>query len=304
MYINKKIGIIIVNFNTKTITYNCVKSILDNSFDIEYSILIWDNNSSDDSSLFFLEKFGNISNISIVSSNVNLGFGRACNRAAESLTNCDYFLFLNPDTSLIDNVLKNIISAYIELSNIMSVGCIGVELYNTSGISTESEKKFPTVYEFITSRIPFLRKKVSIVNSKFKELDFQIVDYICGADLFIEKILFLKIGGFDEDYFMYYEEIDLQYKLKKLGFNNLLLKNYGINHIGGASLSDNSILINLYSLESIIKYFKKHSTIIENLILRIYLIVMFPFFLIKSLLLRPKFLNFNYIQKLLIVIFS
>jgi GT2 family glycosyltransferase len=301
---NKKIGIIIVNFNTKGVTYNCVKSILDNSVDIEYSIMIWDNNSSDDSTIFFHEKFGNISNINIFASKSNLGFGRACNEASKVFSNVDYFLFLNPDTIFNDNILINFISAYDELSKTTNIGCLGVELYNLNGISIESDKKFPTVYDFIKSRFSFLRKSESSLNKKLNGFEYQIVDYICGADLFIEKMLFLKIGGFDEDYFMYYEEIDLQYRLKNKGFNNILLKNCGINHIGGVSLSNNSKLVNLYSLESLLKYFKKHSTFLEYFFLRMYLIFMFPFFLFKSLVFRFKSFNLKYLQKLFIIIFT
>jgi GT2 family glycosyltransferase len=299
---SKKIGIIIINYNTKKITYDCINSILKNCINVPYSIVIWDNNSNDDSFSFFTDKFGENLNIKLFQSKINLGFGKACNQATLLLENYDYYLFLNPDTILESDIILNFISSYEILSEIKQIGCLGVQLYDLSHISKENKKSFPTVFEFIFSRFYFFKKALIPKTFKFKDIEYQPVDYICGADLFIQSNLFLKIGGFDEDYFMYYEEIDLQYKLSQKGYTNILLNNIGLKHIGGASLNENTKLINLYSLESIIKYFKKHSTLLEYFTLKLYLITMFPFLILKSIILKFKSINITYFKNLLRII--
>lgn len=233
------VSIIIVNYNTFSLTKKCIESIIENTFDVDYEIIVIDNSSSDGSvvKLNYLFK-----DIRIIEFNENLGFGKA-NNYGVTIAKSDYLLFLNSDCIVIDNYLKKILDFHRELSNNFKIGVLGSLLLNNNLEIANSFGTFPTAYKeiksFFTNR--FLR------NNRFQldidvEAGFFNVDYVSGANMFMTRELFNKVGGFDDCFFIYFEETDLQYRLSNIGYKSYIVPIKGIIHLedGSTNIIDNA----------------------------------------------------------------
>ncbi|MCV6608577.1 MAG: glycosyltransferase family 2 protein [Campylobacterales bacterium] len=234
------VSIIIVNYNTKELLKNCIESILEKTSDINYEVIVFDNLSTDDN-YSFLKDYPNVKPIL---SKENLGFGRGNNKAVESATG-KYLFFLNPDTILHNNAVKKFFD-YFE-ANSQELGALGCYLSDEEGDVIHSFAEFKRVrktmigkYEKSIKRLLFLdvlRKKKQ--NKSYHKIDeTKEVDYITGADLFMTKSLFEKIGGFDEEFFMYYEETEMQYRISKLGLKRVVINTPEIAHLEGQSFNN------------------------------------------------------------------
>ena len=200
-----QVSIIIVNYNTKDITLNCLKSIYEHTTGIDFEIIVVDNASSDNSvevikAIYPLVK--------IIESNENLGFGRANNLGAKYAQG-EYLFLLNSDTLLIENTLSALYT-FMKDRDSENIGACGVSLLNRQQQKTISAGHFPSLLqEFSDIGFRHLYKNyynnnLSLAFSIPKDGDVREVDYICGADIFIKKELFNELKGFDEDYFMYF----------------------------------------------------------------------------------------------------
>ena len=217
-----QVSIIVVNYNTKDITENCIASIITQTKDVEYEIILVDNASVDGSK----EYFKNRKEICYIYSNENLGFGKANNLGAEKAKGELLFL-LNSDTILIENSIKKMLDFFCQNEEGLKIGVLGCllidEKYEINGYGDEfpSCKKEIKNYLSLIPIINFFVKKEKRKPTEFKN-DYFEINYVIGADMLMRKKNFLKLNGFDEDFFMYYEESDLQKRIKSI----LNLKNY------------------------------------------------------------------------------
>jgi GT2 family glycosyltransferase len=189
----EKISIIIVNYNSGTYITKCVESIL-NTISADFEIIVWDNNSDDDS-LDLLEKtYGLHQKVKIFKCDKNLGFAKANNNAS-ALANGTIFHFLNPDTI----VNKKLETLYIDfLKSEMNHVCV-------TSLVEESLKQLKT-----THLLPTIGNYIRSIFSKRKAGYWSI-----GASIVIPKDIFIAIGKWSEEYFMYAEDLDLFYSLYK-----------------------------------------------------------------------------------------
>lgn len=253
------VSIIFVNYKTKDLTIDAINSVIEKTEGIEYEIFVVDN-ASNDGSIEAIEK--EFQNIHVIKSPINGGFGYANNLAIKQ-TRGKYILCLNTDTLLINNAIKIIFDFMEENAN---VGTCGGQLYNADMTHQASFGYFPTLYNLLI-RYGFFRKKY--INLQFQNVE-KDVDSIIGADLFIRKLLIDKVGGFDENIFMYGEEVDLCYRIKKAGYKNIFYPNAKIIHLGSMS-SDNEFAF-LSTIRGIFYFANKHR-IMSLLFLRIYFII-------------------------------
>lgn len=221
------VSIIIVNYKTPILTLNSVKSIFDFTTGIDFEVIVVDNDSRDNSVSLLREKFG--SEIQVIPSSQNLGFGRANNLAAKE-SKGEKLFFLNSDAYLIDNSIK-LLSDY--LSENKSVGIVGGNLYDEKLNPILSfENKLPSIKGIflnpIISKLGF-KEHHNYSNSPKK------VAYVSGANLMIKKSLFDLVGGFNKNFFLYFEETELTYRLKKLGYHTFSIPYSKFVHLGGAS---------------------------------------------------------------------
>lgn len=249
------VSIIIVNYNTCALLKNCLNSIYNNTKGISFEILVSDNNSSDDSMKMVLSEFPDVI---FIENNKNLGFGAANNRALYKATG-KYIFYLNSDTLLKNNAVKYFFDYWENSPFKTDIGSLGCNLTDQNGRISHSYGNFPSAYSFLKNTIhDFLSvSKYTLLYILFsdkiplcKDLNpikyFKTgsVDYITGADLFL---LNDEYAFFDEHYFMYCEEIDLQYKLNKNNKKSLLINGPEIVHLKGASATIYQDIIHIHA---------------------------------------------------------
>ncbi|TFU92592.1 glycosyltransferase family 2 protein [Barnesiella sp. WM24] len=226
------VSIIIVNYNTLQMTKECIESIFKWTKDIKIEIILVDNGSNDGSK----EHFEKDKRIKYIYNYDNLGFGKANNIGAKEATG-KYFFLLNSDTLLLSDTISHFF--YFMERNTDIASC-GANLISANGEIVTSHGRFPSLmYEF--SAIGFSKLYNSIFRNKYarsqtiNEGDILHPHYITGADIFIRANIFRELKGFDEGFFMYYEETDLYKRMQNLGLRSILLPEVSIIHKVGGS---------------------------------------------------------------------
>lgn len=256
-----EVSIIIVNYNTRELTSNCINSIIRETKDLSYEIIVIDNASNDDSQ----EYFKNNHQIKFVELPENIGFGRA-NNVGITHSKGEFLFFLNSDTILLNNAIK-IFHDFISQNIGKKIGCIGAMLTDEESVVNGYGGRFPNL-------MLHLKSYVSVFFSK-RGSDFKIegissdVDYVLGADMFIPREVINDIGGFDAQFFMYFEESDLQLRMAKKGYSRKIIVGPKIVHLEGKS-SFNSIKKLMMVKSSAFKYYKKNRPFIEYVSFRLF----------------------------------
>lgn len=204
----------------------CLQSVQAATKNIVHEIIVVDNNSSDSSCTMVSEKFPNVK---LISNRENVGFAKANNQGVNH-GNGEYVLILNPDTIIAEDTLEKVLAFADKQSNI---GALGVRMIDGNGkFLPESKRNVPTV-KVANQKLRGISKNYYAL--QFRETDIAKVAILTGAFLLMKRQLYMKIGGFDEDYFMYGEDVDLSYKLLKKGYDNFYFGNTTILHYKGES---------------------------------------------------------------------
>lgn len=223
---NLDCSIILVNYNTCQLTLACINSIREFSTNFSYEIIVVDNASSDNS----IEVLSKLPYVKFIESGKNSGFGAANNLGAKN-TDGKYLFLLNTDTILIENSIKILLDFYKNNEENLKIGTLGAVLIDENQNIINSGGNFPTVDKYLNAylRKPFNEYEIA------KNDEYQQIDYVTGADLMISKRIYEEIEGFDENFFLYYEETDLQKRIKNLGYINYLIPTTRIIHLEGGS---------------------------------------------------------------------
>lgn len=253
------VSIIIVSYNSKELILDCIQSIIDHTKAINYEIIVVDNASSDGSINAIKKSYPNVI---VIESDINLGFGRANNIGVKKARG-DYLFFLNPDTIITENSIYLLYDFYRKNSRFLKIGVLGCKLIDKEMNLGNACGNFPKIQKDITDSILKILNKIFSTNiSSYKkyifEQDFFEVDMVSGADMFIEKKVFENVGGFDENFFMYYEETDLQKRIRKIGLHNFIYNKTSIIHLEGGGIKKNDIKKRIMIEESKNYYFRKH----------------------------------------------
>ena len=242
---NIDVSVIYVNYNSTQSLLESIKSVNENTKNCKYEIIVVDNNS--DENLEKLEK----ENIFLIKNKTNFGFAKACNIGAKN-SRGKYLLFLNPDTILKGNCLYAMKDFLEKNKNAGACGCITIE--GDRGNLKGGSRKFHTIFTEIIERLNLGEKFLNY--SKTGE-----VDALIGACIMVSKKIFNEIEGFDENFFLYYEDIDLCKKIKNKGYKIYLLDTCTLYHQGGEStgkeFKDEFKLMKI-NLQSAYYYFKKN----------------------------------------------
>jgi GT2 family glycosyltransferase len=254
------ISIIIVNWNSGNQLYEVIKSINENDLKLISSLIIVDNASIDDSLLKINSLENNVFPIYIIKNTENKGFGTACNQGAK-LSTSDYLLFLNPDTRLFANSLS-IPFTYMQHIKNADVGICGIQLIDETGHVSRTCARFPSVRIFI-AQILGLSKLSSFktLGQHMGEWDHNTnreVDQVIGAFFFIRHSIFKALNGFDERYFVYFEEVDVSYRARLAGWRSVYIASAQAFHAGGGTSSQVKAHRLFYSLRSRLLYGFKH----------------------------------------------
>jgi GT2 family glycosyltransferase len=245
------VSIIIVSYNTKALLKQCLQSVFEKTQDITFEIIVVDNSSHDGSPQMVQDEFPNVTLVE----NENKGFGHANNVGAK-YANGKYLFLLNPDTVLLNNAVK-ILFDFIDSHP--KAGICGGNLFDETGQPAVSHSMyFPGVAEELDSL--FFAMGITRLwhgrNIEFNHTYYaRKVCFIVGADLMIKTALFQQIQGFDCDFFMYAEETELTFRVKKMGYEVYNIPQSKIIHLGGRS-TDNEKQIEL-RMNGIKMYHKK-----------------------------------------------
>lgn len=251
------ISIIFVNYKTKDLTINAIKSVFEKTKGIDFEIFVVDNNSQD-GSIEAIEK--EFPNINIIKNTVNAGFGAANNFAIKQAKG-KYILCLNTDTLLINNAIK-IMYDYMEKNENKNVMACGGALYNIENQACICGGNLPSIIDILWKfGLRFLFKNkykkycIGLTSNDYN--NDEDIGYITGADIFFRKSVLDEVGLFDEKFFMYFEETDLCKRIRDKGYDIKIIKDAKIIHLEGQS-NNNILKKKKLSKQSEFYYFRKH----------------------------------------------
>lgn len=251
----KKIDIIVVNWNSGILTKKAVQPYINYQSDIvDCRVIVVDNASGDNSVTLLKDEVKNL----IVNTR-NVGFGKACNQAFQNST-ADYILLLNPDTSSNISTLENLT---FFLENEPDYAVTGPRQMDENGKTMRTCGRFPSfktaLFEIagLSKIFPKIFTPAPIMTD-WDHGESRDVDHIMGSYMLIKKSVLNQTGLFDDDYFVYAEDVDLSKRIKNAGFKSFYNIQYSIYHKGGGTGNKETALRLFYSLSGRRVYWKKH----------------------------------------------
>lgn len=226
------VSIIIVSYNTKDHLQRCLSSIYEKTSRITFEVLVIDNASTDGSCAMVRANFPAVI---LVANETNLGFGKANNLGAHKARG-NYLFFLNSDTILLNNAayfLCNFLYIHPEIA--ICGGNLYTEDLKPAISFSQSMPGLYTDIDYFFGRFFSRLKYGRNLNFNFTNKDIRVNGYISGADLMINRQVFLKNKGFDPDFFLYFEETELTHRIRKGGYAVYSIPKARIIHLEGAS---------------------------------------------------------------------
>ncbi len=291
MVLDIKYTIIIVNYNLTDEIENCVRSILLYLNKSDYELIILDNNSIDRSILKIVDKMKIMmgERFSFFQLDSNYGFGWACNYGSHKAKG-EILFFLNPDTILTRDVLQDVYEVYSSKKD--DVGVVGLRS-SQNNIIDYSAGYFPNMAVEALNIVSIGRYCEAIFVGCIQRVYNRLnVHWIMGAAIFVKRELFISIGGFDEAFFLYFEEMDLCKRIYDLKRTNIYLPNISVNHIGSVSSKKNYYIFTKMFYKGKLLFINKHfhgvhKSILKNMVI---LHIYFQIFI-------WKYLNIKNIEK-------
>lgn len=252
--------IIIVNWNSGVQIRDCLKSI--NETDMQGfvidKVVVVDNASTDKSQEIY--DACNY-NYEIIQNHENMGFAFACKQGAKEC-NSDYMLFLNPDTRLFKDSMVRLTRFLLTKDD--TIGIVGIQLIDENGTISKTCSRFPTKRQRLC-KILGITKLIPSTSANMQEWlhdQSRVVDQVMGAFFVVESQLFKRLNGFDERFFVYYEEVDFTKRAFDIGIKSYYFADAQAFHKGGGTSEQVLDKRLFYSLSSFLKYQKKHHGII------------------------------------------
>jgi GT2 family glycosyltransferase len=259
---NKKtldLSLIMISYNTKQITLNALRSIYKHTKDVNFEIIVVDHDSKD-GSREALSKFSKTKkNFTFLDTQKNPGFG-AGNNIGAKIAKGEYLLFINTDVLLRSNILKETLNW---VRSHPEVGVYSCRLLNEDLTTQSTGGYFPTLprlfaWQFFIDDIPPFSSLIKSVHPhKAFYRQSKTLDWVTGAFMIMPSKLFKKLKGFDENIWMYAEELELCYRTKQLGYSVVYRHDPTLIHLGGSS-SGGSRLGITQEVKNLIYFFKKH----------------------------------------------
>ena len=249
------ISIVIVQFNHPDLTKRAVESLrLHHKGDLEITVV--DNGSTAPGVHAATEQ---LAGCTVIFNPENAGFGAANNRGART-SHGGLLLFLNNDTRVHTEILTHIESYFARTP---SCGAAGLQLLNPDGTVQYSTGKFPTVWS---------EWRMSLRHDLYKRQDTVRRDWVSGAALVVRRTVFEEVGGFDERYFMYFDDVDLCARISRTGHEIHYIPDVRVEHMGGGSQPGGiPPSVQKEYRRSQLLYYTRHASMIDNVLIRGYL---------------------------------
>ena len=252
-----QLSIIILNYNVRYFLEQCVLSVENAIKNTDAEIIVIDNNSSDDSCAMMKQRFPNVK---LIENKENLGFPKG-NNIGVAQAKGEYICILNPDTVVAEDAFTKVLAFAKKQSHL---GIVGVKLIDGTGnFLPESKRGIPTPWVAFT-KITGLYKifpKSRIFGKYYaqhlSENETGKVDILVGAFMVMKRNLYNEIGGFDENCFMYSDDIDLSYRVLKIGKSNYYFDGTSVIHYKGESTVKDGTYMKRFQ-EAMNFFYKKH----------------------------------------------
>lgn len=260
-------SIIIVSWNVREHLRRCLHSIQQHTQGLNYEVIVVDNASQDGSVEMVEQEFPKVN---VIASNTNIGFGAANNRGAEIAAG-DVLVFLNDDIVLTSNAVQSMVG---QVNADTSIGVLGCHLVFPDGSHQDSVRRFPT----LSSQVLILTKMHNLLPGLgplkryyAKDTDYTTrspVDQVMGACMVIPRNVFEQAGGFDEQFFIWFEEVDLQKRVTEAGRRVIYTPEPEVIHVKGPSFAQNLSLRNqLHFNANLLRYARKHMGLVSTVLL-------------------------------------
>jgi len=271
-----KISIIIVNYNTAKYLESCIKSVVyfENKYDLEFIVV--DNKSEDNSEDIINKLISEYKNVKCVFLDSNKGFAYANNRGVE-ISDGDYVLILNPDIVFTECVFEKLIA----LHQARKPGVLGVKLFGEDNLFQHKYyQKYPSILQYILFYSifskPFIKSGYYLNKFLYNKINTTgdeviSVPQIPGAFMFFKSEIYREYNGFNENYFLFFEDVDLCFRINKK--HELLIADLKVLHTGASSMFlniDNKIYGNF--IISFLKFFKFNYNLFDYYFLKIFIL--------------------------------
>jgi GT2 family glycosyltransferase len=255
--LNKALSVIIINYKSESFLGNCLASLY-RKIDTRllFEVIIFNNDPAEKLEAI-QQKF---SDIKIIPSTCNIGFGAGANAAAKEATG-ELLFFLNPDAEIFTD---NITAVLEKFESDPRLGALGGDVLTPDG----KKQKWSAGYE--TTLLDLIRNNFQLPRSRriWESRDACQAHWVSGSSLFVRNEIFQRIGGFDENIFMYFEDMDLCKRIRQSGHTILFFPPFSICHAGGRSYDDEARKKRDY-YASQDYFFRKHRTVPERVALKI-----------------------------------
>ena len=251
-----QLSVIILNYNVRYFLEQCILSVQSALVGMDAEIIVVDNNSSDGSCQMMDERFPNIK---FIENDTNLGFPKG-NNIGVSFASGKYICILNPDTVVAEDTFVKVIAFADKQSNL---GIVGVKLIDGRGnFLPESKRGIPTPFVAITKIMGLYKISKAKAFGKYYAMELGEdetgkVDILVGAFMVMKRELYLEVGGFDEECFMYSDDIDLSYMVLKRGRSNYYYHDTTVIHYKGESTVKDGTYMRRFR-EAMHFFYKKH----------------------------------------------
>ena len=254
-----QVTISIVTYNSAAVLGNCIDSIISSIKDTSYEIIVVDNNSEDDSVKIIKD---NYPSVILIENKKNVGFGAAHNQAF-ALSKGKYFLILNPDTVIFHEAIDK---AILFMESKTDSGIVGCKIW----WDDDKTFMFPDLklHSLKTALVNFghLDRCFTKLAENYRQTAYDlwnatepiIVDGVTGGFMLVRREAFETVNGFDENFFLFFEEHDLQKRIKKQGWNIYYIPDAEIQHLYEESCRNSQLNIGKIYLQSALYYYNKH----------------------------------------------
>lgn len=281
------LSVVILSFNTQKLLEDCLTSIFKKTQNVEFEVIVVDNASVDGSVEMVEKKF---SRVKLIKNSENLGFAKGNNQAIQKAKG-EFVLLLNSDTVVKEQSLEKMIQF---MRNHHEAGVVGPKLLNGDGTFQPSAGKFPSLPVVWVMLFKEKFGGSQLVRGSYNET--KEVDWVMGAALVVRKEILNKTGLLDEKIFMYYDEVEWCYRIKKAGFKVYFYPEAKIIHLWQkSSLSGRKGPI-LANYKGLIYFYRKHKSFLELFLLRVLLKLKAVAALVIGYLTNNSYLKETYVE--------
>lgn len=279
------VSIVILSYNKRQLTVDCLTSLNKNIPHDQYETIVVDNASSDDSVEYIRKHFPKVK---LIENTRNAGFAGGCNLGAKHAKG-EFILFLNNDAAIGENPLPEMVKTFSEDEKI---GVVGGLLTNLNGSLQRSYGNFYTILN--VAYLLFAGESGELKRLQSKEVIE--TDWVSGGFMMVRRTVFQKVTGFNESYFMYIEDMDLCYRIKKSNYKIMFTPLVKIKHIGQASTNKTFAIVHIY--EGLQIFYRQQRSSLEYYIVKLLLCIKAVSALLIGLVTGNKYLIHTYFSAL------